>query len=269
MKLYSILYEDAKTPEEALGKGVVALKVGRGGDNPVYILLVSKKRMLELAPVDNNPVNPDETQILNILRVDTKPILNATAIANRAVVGMIKYREAGVGLYKVSLSAGVNKFGVLAYQVAMFNSNGWMRSDTNLSPDSFGVWNKMYAKPETYERKWLGDFGRTTKKDLFDALKASDVGTDFYIQHLRNSELYYQTATSEEDFRKLLNSEGKDLSDFGNLYAYKLINPNPKVNDMFAEGAELIDEIERRGYQGIPATLSVAATSFFHRRFKD
>ena len=253
MKLYSILYEDAKTPEEALGKGVVALKVGRGGDNPVYILLVSKKRMLELAPQRNSSV----------------VMLDADVMARRAIVGMIKYREADVGLYKVSLSAGVNKFGILAYQVAMFNSNGWMRSDITLSSDSFGVWNKMYAKPETYERKWLGDFGRTTKKDLFDALKASDVGTDFYIQHLRNSELYYQTATSEEDFRRLLNSEGKDLSEFGNLYAYKLINPNPKVNDMFAEGDELIDEIQSRGYQFIPATLSVAATSFFGRRYKD
>ena len=89
-----------------------------------------------------------------------------------------------------------------------------------------------------------------------------------FRSYIRDSELLPETTTDENSFEYLINDNGKDIAEFGNLYAYKLKNPDPKVNDMFAQGKELIEEIERRGYIGIDSTLSTAATEFFGRRYK-
>jgi len=192
------------------------------------------------------------------------------ALSNRAIVGMVKYKPSPEStardLYKVSLSAAVNKFGPLAYQIAMTASNGWLRSDLTLSKHSFKVWNTMYRMPDLYERKWLGDFPNIKAKDIIAALKASDYGNEFYYE---NHHAFNKiTSASEEQFKAVLNSKGKDLADFGNLYAYKLINPDPKVEAMFDEGKQLIAEIERRGYTSIAASLFGAVLKFFDRRYR-
>ena len=137
-----------------------------------------------------------------------------------AIVGMIKIEYQAGGLYRERLSAAIDKFGPLTYQIAMFDTPGWLRSDKELSDDALSFWNGMYARSETYERKFLGDL--TSKPNvLINALRASSKGVDLLISMGKKKEQI--DSTEEKDVERLFNKYNSKLSEFGNMYVYRQI----------------------------------------------
>lgn len=258
MKLYPFIYtnEAARTAEESLQKEVAALKVQSSSEEPERVVLFDKNRAFKSIIKSSNHPNG---------------LWNAIdALAKRAIVGTVGYipqlneRE----LYKVTTSAGVSKFGPLTYQIAMYSIKpAWLKSDLSLTEGKHGssnVWNQMYARPETYERKWLGDF-KTGMNMLSKAMVAVEEHFDLFKDYRKSEEI-----KSEEAVKKFLQEKNLDIANFGHLYAYRIKNPDPKIRDMFDSGEKFLDDID---YQGLDALvvkkiLNFCAQTFFSRRYK-
>lgn len=249
MKLYPIIYlnEAARSASEALDKGIAVLGIQVDAASPFRIALFSKERARQA--------------------IENKKDLN---LGRRAIVGTVSYmpqaRERN--LFRVTTSAGVNKFGPLAYQIAMYAIRSyWLRSDSNLTEgegSSSKVWNQMYARPETYERKWLGDFN-TGLSILSYALKATDLGHNVF----RGYDLNEFTKT-ESEVEKYLQEKNHSMAEFGHLYAYRLIQVDPDIQKLFDSGEAFLDDMENRGYDvsEIYKSMNFGISGFFARRYK-
>lgn len=256
MELYPLLYtnEAARTAEEALDKRIAALKVQHFGKSRV--ILFHKGRAFEAITKASNT---------------TDGMWGANhALEQRAFVGTVGYvpQINERYLYKVTTSAGVSKFGPLTYQITMFAIKPyWLKSDESLSEGKHGssnVWNQMYARPETYERKWLGDFETGTKM-LSNAMIAVDEHYGLFEEYRRSEEI-----KSEESVKKFLEDHNKNITEFGHFYAYRIINPDPKIQDMFNAGETFLDDLENLGFDAVKVKklLDFSSQSFFARRYK-
>ena len=256
MKLYPIIYEAARTAEEALDKRIAALQVQRTSESPQRVILFHKGRTFEAITKAANEMD-------GIWDADP-------ALKQRAFVGTVGYvpQFNEKDLYKVTTSAGVSKFGPLAYQITMYAIKPyWLKSDNSLSEGEHGssnVWNQMYARPETYERKWLGDF-KTGMNMLSKAMIAVDEHYDLFKEYRKSEEI-----KSEESVKKFLEEHNKNMAEFGHFYAYRIINPDPKIQDMFDAGETFLDDLENRGFDVVEVKklLDFSSQNFFARRYK-
>lgn len=245
MKLYSIVFEDARTAKEALSKGVAALLVSSSETG------LSKVVLFDVGRASGAITKASEFNDAML------------SLGNRAIVGTVSFASVQDDLYKVSTSAGVSKFGPLTYQLVMVNIKpAWLKSDDNLTEghaSSANVWNKMYTMPEVYERKWLGDFNQDLVKK---AMKATDSGLMLFRG--------YEQGLTEKDITRFLAKHNEPFASYGHFYAYRLVSPEAKIKSMFKSGQAFLDEMQQQGFEPeeIKSILYDAATMFFERRYK-
>jgi len=253
MKLYPILFEAARTAAESLSKGMIAIRTANYGGR--HISLLSKRRAEKALEKASIVVGGDSPRLRK-------------AIANDATVASVTYSEQSPGLYAVQTSAGVNKFGPLAYQIVMFDIQpAWLKSDTSLSEDSMSVWQKMYDLSEkgVYERKWVGDFanGPYIIHAMMEIAEQWH-GDDFFSR----DGLDWDGTGDEQSFLKFLTEqEDKDNADpalFGYFWAYRKTSHEPEIEQLFAAGDEFMSNISS---PTAPREVGLGVRDFFSRRY--
>jgi hypothetical protein len=262
MKLYPLIYinEGARTSEEAVSKGVAAFITKKDS-----IVLFVVERVIDITKrfVEKYPSNARKSYHNEML---------GTELAKRSIVAEITTTSVGDDLYKVESSAGVSKFGPLAYQLAMVNIYpSWLISDVSLTEDggSADVWNKMYelSTKGVYERKWLGEFPPYSgSSPLVKRMQATAKGRKIFR--------YYKPMyeTSEEAIQVYLEDHGFENEyspyEFGFFYAYRLTNPQSVgVTNLFNLGDKVVEEMKTLGIDDPDEVLSSAAYEFFERRY--
>jgi len=253
MKLYSILFEAAQTAAESLSNGIIAIRTGNYGNR--HISLLSKRRAEKALEKASVVIGSDSSRLRK-------------AIANDATVASVAYSEQSPGLYAVQTSAGVNKFGPLAYQLVMFDIQpAWLKSDTSLSEDSMSVWQKMYDLSEkgVYERKWVGDFA----DGLYIIYAMMGIarqwlGDDFFSRE----DSGWDGTGDEQSFLKFLaEKEEQDYADpalFGYFWAYRKTSHEPEIEQLFAAGDEFMSNISS---PTAPREVVLGVRDFFSRRY--
>jgi hypothetical protein len=303
MKLYPILYEAAQSVEGSLGKGIAAFAV------PGAIVLVSTRRVLEslrgrikkagvpsyLKPKKTIPPPEEDTDIEGDEEEDDWDERSnfedklGYSLSSNALVGSVSYHGTGPEVYKVDTSAGVNKFGPLAYQLVMNAIKpAWIQSDSSLKEASQGVWNKMYqlSNGGAYERKWLGEFNNgedRIKRALYvngntenymsgylSMIKDYNHMIDINASLIEPEELP-PNPYKEEVFLKFLEENPSTLPFSGQLWAYRLTNPDPKIQELFDSGNDLLETMQTD--YGIPKKMALglitdAADKFFSRLYR-
>jgi len=225
MKLYPIVYEGARTAEEALSKGVSAV-ITRGPKDTYFnhITLFDNERLLKAARPRNS-----------------KPTDASRSAANRALVGTIAYlkNQRFDDLFQISSSGAVSSFGPLAYQIVMYViSPAWLASDTSLKPASQRVWEKMFELSErgVYERKFLGLY---SYREIYERIPKNLPRTTFYdyIDLLERERI----APTEEAFLDWLKTNTNiEPHIVGNFWCYSKTSHDPLIVDMFNSGENII-----------------------------
>jgi hypothetical protein len=218
IQLEKLLFTEAvPTPKEALKAGIAAI----GSIQNNAVVLVSYSRTIKT--------------------IERSADL-AFDLSNRAVVGFVRVKPVNNRLYQVKQSAGVNKYGVLAYQLVMHElkdkANAWLCSDIDLTNDSWDVWQKMYEYSDKndgnlYKAKWLGAWGH-------EAFQPGMKSLEYRIPNGIYSKIYDYGLISDQEVLKAL---GKHASKAATLYAYQLKRPLPQVSQMFAKGKELLKKV--------------------------
>jgi hypothetical protein len=233
LKLYPIIYlnEGMRTPEEALSKGVVAIKKSAGSDKVAAIDLLSIERTLNIAKKH-------------------KPwqIVDGEHLAKRAFVASIVYEFVSEDIYKIIGSAGVSSFGPLAYQMVMqeiMKNGGWLASDSMLKPASQRVWQKMYELSEqgVYKRKFLGEVNKkhiSMRQLIIPSELKSVAGINDAISD------YYKTSykMTNDGFIAYLDALSLKPQTYGWMWAYQLESPNSNIDELYRKGEELVAQIK-------------------------
>lgn len=219
MKLQHLLYEAAKTAEEANEKQIAAIKL-RGN-----VILFSTKRFIKI--VDKNREAADLSEVQYNMMGKIKESLSQDCI-----VGQVSYEKFNTGaLYMVGSSSGVNKFGPLVYEIVMQSIYpAYLRSDASLKEGSRNVWNNMYQRGDV-EKKWVGSFGGSHTESYLNlensikSIPANEMpskGTNrtkgllkIYLRDI------HPTAPTEDVFLDFLRDNNIDINNHGNLYAYR------------------------------------------------
>jgi hypothetical protein len=304
MKLYPILYEAAQSVEGSLGKGIAAFAV------PGAVVLVSTRRVLESLrsrikkagmpsylkpkktippPEEDTDIEPDEEEDDWDERSNFEDKLGYS-LSDNALVGSVSYHVTGPEVYKVDTSAGVNKFGPLAYQLVMNAIKpAWIQSDSSLKEASQGVWNKMYqlSNGGAYERKWLGEFNNG--EDRIKRALSVNGNTKVYMSGYREMIKDYEhmidinarliepeelppNPYKEEVLLKFLEENPSTRPYSGQFWAYRLTNPDPKIQELFDAGHDLLKTLETDF--NIPKGMALnvirdAADKFFSRLYHE
>lgn len=298
MKIYPILYEAAQSVEGSLGKGIAAFALHN------TIVLVSTRRVLESlrgrikkagVPSYLKPKKPTfpEDAIDDGMAEDDDDWDERTnfedklarSLSNNAVVGNVSYHIIGTELFKVDTSAGVNKFGPLTYQLVMSAIKpAWLKSDFSLVEGSQNVWNKMYelSNQGVYERKWLGEF--EAGKDKVRAATYINDETERALEeywrmlqdydrpaHNNQPKQVTQDPYKEEVFLKFLEENPRARAYSGQLWAYRMTNPDPKTSELFRNGDALLETLQADF--NIPKRMALhiirdAAGKFFSRLYR-
>lgn len=242
MKLQHLLYEAAKTAEEANEKQIAAIKL-RGS-----VILFSTKRFMKI--VDKHREEADLSEVQYNMMGKIKESLSKDCI-----VGQVSFTNIIPGvLSMVGSSSGVNKFGPLVYEIVMQSVYpAYLRSDSSLKEGSRNVWNKMYQRGDV-EKKWVGSFGGSPAAS-YDNLESSIVsiprnekpandgvtitkGTKELLKiYLRD---IHPTAPTEDVFLDFLRDNNIDINNLGNFYAYRTTTGNTgPVKTMFDLGDQM------------------------------
>jgi len=267
MKLYPLIYtnEAARTTEEATAKGVAAFLTE---ENTIVLFVI--KRVIDITKrfVEKYPVNVRKAYHNEML---------GTELAKRSIVAEITTVSVGAStsdLNKVDSSAGVSRFGPLAYQLAMANIHpNWLISDVSLTEDggSADVWNKMYelSTKGVYERKWLGEYNRNSAySPLVRRMQTTKKGRELFSDY---TPIY---GTSEEGIQAFLEDHGRENEyspyEFGFFYAYRLTNPQSiQTTGLFNAGDNVVMEMKKLGIDDPNEVLSSAGFEFFERRYRN
>lgn len=241
MKLYPLLYtnEAARTATEAIDKDVAAITSDDYADwemeSPVdhSIILISTNRAMSIMKsLPKKGWSPEEISAAESHNF-------GKLIASRAVVGFIQYSDSDENLWKIDASSGVASFGPLAYQLVMWQTGGWLESDTSLKPASERVWQKMYELSNLYERKWLGEWG---KEHLLDRMTVGAAGTDLreYYNKIENGEADYE---DEQAFLSWLQEHNLKPETYGWLWAYQAVSHDSNTRNLYEKGKQLIKDL--------------------------
>ena len=218
MKLQHLLYEAAKTAEEANEKQIAAIKL-RGN-----VILFSTKRFMKIVDKYREAADLSEVQYNMMDKIKE-------SLSQDCIVGQVSYEKFITGaLYGVGTSSGVNKFGPLVYEIVMQSIYpAYLRSDSSLKEGSRNVWNKMYQRGDV-EKKWVGSFGGSHTEsyiNLEDSIKSikkemPSEGTKSTKELLRiYLEDIHPTAPTEDVFLDFLRDNNIDINNLGNFYAYR------------------------------------------------
>ena len=162
-------------------------------------------------------------------------------LASRAVVGYIAYSDSDENLWKIDASSGVASFGPLAYQLVMWQTGGWLESDTSLKPASQRVWQKMYelSNQGVYKRKWLGEW---PQEHLLERMNIGPARTDLaeYHDKIENGEADYE---DEQAFLSWLQEHNLKPETYGWLWAYQLVSHDSNTQSLYEKGKQLIRDL--------------------------
>jgi hypothetical protein len=241
--------EAAPTAKQALQSGIAAI----GGKDLVVLLSFDRA-----------------SRILQKYQKPTEQVRLWNALATQAIVGFLEFSRLETDLFSVELSAGVNKYGILAYQLAMYtiNMNGqnWLVASHELSEDSWGVWQKMFMYSNkngqnVYRAKWLGDWrGLGAQERLVEALETAAFRIDSREFSRRVQKIIAKDLVSEKEVTAAL---GIYAEKCGNLWAYRLSRRPAQAEKMFVKGRELLT----LGTSIVSNDISHAGTEFFHRLY--
>ena len=217
MKLQHLLYEAAKTAEEANEKQIAAIKL-RGN-----VILFSTKRFMKIVDKYREAADLSEVQYDMMGKIKE-------SLSQDCIVGQVSFHKTyNAALFMVGFSSGVNKFGPLVYEIVMQSVYpAYLRSDSSLKEGSRNVWNKMYQRGDV-EKKWVGSFGSHTESyiNLEDSIKSikkemPSEGTnstkDLLKIYLRDIN---PTAPTEDVFLDFIRDNNIDINNLGNFYAYR------------------------------------------------
>ena len=257
MKLYPVLFsEAAKTAEHAAGVGLAAFLIGGLADSGKFetdgrVTLVSVGRfMAGVKKACQYAVSQLDALTPETFRHTTKD----------SVVGDVSFDiirgGANQPLFKVDTSAGVNKFGPLAYQIVMHLINlhgktGWLRSDSSLTSgkgSSSSVWNGMYQNDGIYERRWLGDFFPGNPREASSMIRplcgvSEKVSNDLYGYRATVDSSDPDTLT-EGHFLQFLATNNLSPGNYGHMWAYRLKNNElAGVHELFEAGTTLYEDV--------------------------
>jgi hypothetical protein len=273
MNLYSIIYEAARTAEEALSKGVSAV-VTRGPKDTYFnhISLFDNNRLMKaIEPRTSKPTESDD--VINLLGGGSYDSATDAAqrAANRALVGTIVYvkNQRFDDLFQISSSGAVSSFGPLAYQIVMYViSPAWLASDTSLKPASQRVWEKMFELSEqgVYERKFLGLY---SANEIYERLPKNLPRNTFY-GYMDLLELEKIPPTEEAFLEWLKKNTTIEPKTVGNFWCYSKTSHDPKIVDMFANGEKVIKELEAKynmPEKDVKNLLKTASAKLFDRLY--
>jgi len=270
MKLQHLLYEAAKTAEEANEKQIAAIKL-RGN-----VILFSTKRFMKI--VDKNREEADLSEVQYNMMGKIKESLSQDCI-----VGQVSYDEVITGaLYMVGNSSGVNKFGPLVYEIVMQSIYpAYLRSDASLRKGSRNVWNKMYQRGDV-EKKWVGSFGgsHTESYDNLENSITSIPRNEMPSEGTKSTKdllkIYlnkiHPTAPTEDVFLDFLRDNNIDINNHGNFYAYRTTTGyTGPVKTMFDLGDQMreymITKLEATS-DAVSEVLRGGASKHFVRMYK-
>jgi hypothetical protein len=274
MKLQHLLYEAAKTAEEANEKQVAAIKIRNN------IILFSTKRFIKAVDRHLEAADLSEVQY-NMMDKLTD------SLSKDCIVGQVSFTNIIPGvLSMVGSSSGVNKFGPLVYEIVMQSIYpAYLRSDSSLKEGSRNVWNKMYQRGDV-EKKWVGSFGGSPAAS-YDNLESSIVsiprnekpandgvtitkGTKELLKIYLNN--IHPTAPTEDVFLDFLRDNNIDINDHGNFYAYRTTTGNTgPVKTMFDLGDQMkeymITKLEATS-DAVSEAFRVGSNKHFSRMYK-
>ena len=153
MKLYPILFEAAKTAEEAMQRGL-GLHIYEKSSERIAILFDIEK-MKEAASF----CNQDDEDLYGKLQ----KLFESTGV----VVAQITFAPTSFSiknLYSIRKSSALEKFGPLSYEIVMsFIYPSYLRSDKTVSDKAKNVWDRMFNRTDV-EHQPLKDWYPTKKE---------------------------------------------------------------------------------------------------------
>jgi hypothetical protein len=261
MKLYPIIFEAAKTVEEAIDSEM-ALFVENEPDF-THCILFKEEIIHDLidAFLEDKRVAASKSVRMTVKAAKIDWLIKH--IGREAIVGNVGAMVSSDNLYKVYGSSAVDKFGPLSYEILMAAIfPAYLRSDGNLTDDSRKVWNKMYQRQDV-GRHWVGNFSNGNDELITSFAAAeltSEVAKDF------SSDLgggrWDSVELTEEIFNKELVEKlpPEDLAKLGPFYAYRL-QPNKTTTvdyvGLMRRGNDLVEELAGTFKLTIPETEEV------------
>jgi len=206
----------------------------------------------DLPPPPSDPfmvIESTDEQIMNLLGFGPNPV-SEEAIKyqiisgkNRAIIADLTYRlkENESGLAEINTSAALGGYGPLIYQIAMYqHPDLWLTSDSSLKPASRRVWNKMYELSEqgVYERKFIGEINAFELKRK----KFIDKALGDYFDGILNG----TTPPTEKALLDWLVFNDLDENEYGYLWAYKKLDHDPKIKELFNRGEKAVQDISNK-----------------------
>lgn len=247
MKLYPILFEAARTVEDAIDSEM-ALFVENEPDFTHCILFKEEiiHDLIDSYLEDKGVAAPKSTGMtIKAAKIDWL----IEHIGREAIVGNVGAGISSGNLYKVYGSSAVDKFGPLSYEILMAAIYpSYLRSDGNLTDDSRRVWNKMYQRQDV-GRHWVGNFSGGNDELITSFAAAnltSEVAKDF------SSDLGGGRWDGEELTEEFFNEElvaklpPEDLAKLGPFYAYRLRPAKTVTVDyvsLMRRGNDLVEEL--------------------------
>lgn len=273
MKLYPILFEAAKTSQEALDADL-AIYVDKARSSTTVILF-SQNRTLDLIDSYHEKYKGTIKESGGDNK-DAKIDWLIQKLGNRVVVGGVGASGAVGGIYRVFGSAAVQKYGPMIYEMVMAAIYpSYLRSDYSLTADSRTVWNKMYLRKDV-EREWVGSFEDSIQEletSFGVAGMKSEVAQDF-ASDLAGGR--WRNGIDKNLFDKELVAKlpPEDLAKLGPFYAYRLKPSATKLVDytkLLHLGEDLIQQLA--GTFKLPAReiqkiLAAAAREQFDRLYQ-
>jgi hypothetical protein len=186
MKLYPVLFEAPKTPEEAI-EAELGLFIYPTDDSIAVILIDSERCENILASyLEKKEAYKPKKEWLT------------TAIGNRAVVGGVGIRHPDA--WRVSFSVAVSKYGPLLYDAAMAAIYpDYLCSDTDITEAAQKVWNKMLERNDV------------------EKIPVTELGDDVYMMISTSFSVAGLTSKQAEEARNSIGDANLDLEWFENF----------------------------------------------------
>lgn len=303
MKLYQILFEAAKTPEEAI-VAELGLFVRNDGQNANVILISTERcedivrsykvKGMKLTKAEPRPPSvssvtysqpsspivqgnydpslpPWEINEAAISAANRKRWL-AEAIGKRAVVGGVAAEKTDEAMWRVSYSVAVEKYGPMLYEAMMgIIYPDYLRSDFSLTKDSQTIWNKMLQRKDVkaVPVDELGD-------DAWLSLKASFgvAGLTSAAAKKAEEELKRTGEAPEDWFKKFVETlPPEDKEKLGPFYAYqkktgKNLSKYNKLLDAAYDISLMFQNAFALDAEDVDNALQIASAETFQRFYK-
>lgn len=266
MKLYQLLFEAAKSPEDAI-ESELGLFVIRH-EKEVVVVLISTTRCEEIVESYNAITSA------SMARIDFRQTWLSKMIGKRAVIGSVVAEEADPNVWRVSTSVAVAKYGPMLYDVIMgLIYPAYLRSDYSLTDESRNVWNKMLQRKdvEAVSVDKVG-YGDDPVQALESSFEVADLTSDAADQ--KEYELDNMNRVPKDWFKKFVESlPPEDKEKLGPFYAYrKKTGKNlSKYNKLLDAGDDIVGMFEASldlEKKHVEDAITIASRNMFERLYE-